>query len=334
MKIGNVEAKRGCLTKGYMDCGELAMGAPIRMPVMILQGEQDGPVLWINSTVHGVEVNGIYVCKQLAEEIKPSELKGTVVFTPINNPMAFQGRHKFTQLDKLDMDQQYPGNPNGWHSERVAYIHFQAIKQYADYMISLHALGLNYDVLPYTIYKKLAGVPEEVTQKVADMAMNFGYQAICEVDLSIANAELPGAITGNMDVNCIINGIPAIMAETGAGGCFEPHFIESTKKGILNVMVSLGMIKGSIRPMYKDRYIVTKRKFPTVNRGGLLDTCAKAGVVMEKGATFGKVFNALEDLEEIIADSVWLPLGVSHDPVVDSGDVIGAIALAWRPIIE
>ena len=43
-------------------------------------------------------------------------------------------------------------------------------------------------------------------------------------------------------------------------------------------------------------------------------------------------FNALEDLEEIKADGRWLPLGVSHDPVVDSGEVIGAVALEWHPV--
>ena len=45
MKIGTAEAKKGCLVKGYIDCGELAMGSPIRMPVMILQGEQDGSLI-------------------------------------------------------------------------------------------------------------------------------------------------------------------------------------------------------------------------------------------------------------------------------------------------
>ena len=75
MKIGTCEAKKGCLTKGWLEVGELAMGSPIRMPVMILQGEKDGPVLWINSTVHGVEVNGILICRELAEEIDPKELE-------------------------------------------------------------------------------------------------------------------------------------------------------------------------------------------------------------------------------------------------------------------
>lgn len=332
MKIGTCEAKKGCLTKGYLECGELAMGSPVRMPVMILQGENDGPVLWINSTVHGVEVNGIVVCKELANEIDPKKLSGTVIFTPLNNPTGLEARHKFTMIDRLDMDQQYPGNPNGWHSERVAYIHFEEIKKYAQYLISLHALGLHYDVLPYTIYKKLAGVDDKVNQAAADMAIKFGYKAICEVDLSKADAELPGNIAGNLDCNCLRCGIPAIMAETGAASVLQWDMIEDTKKGILNVMGWLGMIDHEVKPLAEDQFIVTKRKFPSANRGGLLAGVAKAGEVMKAGDTFVRIFNALEDLEEIKADGRWLPLGVSHDPVVDSGEVIGAVALEWHPV--
>ena len=334
MKIGTCESKKGCLSKGWLDCGELAMSSPIRMPVMILEGEHDGPVLWINSTVHGVEVNGIVVCKDLANELDPKELHGTVIFTPVNNPTGLEGRHKFTMLDRLDMDQQYPGNPNGWHSERVAYIHFEEVKKYAQYLISLHALGLDYDVLPYTIYKRLAGVDEKVNQAAQDMAVNFGYKAICEVDLSKADAELPGNIAGNLDCNCLLQGIPAIMAETGAASELQWDMIEDTKKGIRNVMASLGMIDQPVVPLAKDRFIVTKRKFPGANRGGLLAGVAKAGELMKPGDTFVKIFNALEDLEDIKADGEWLPLAVSHDPVVDSGEVIGAVALEWRPVEE
>ena len=334
MKIGTCESKKGALTKGWLDCGELAMGSPIRMPVMILEGKEDGPVLWINSTVHGVEVNGIVVCKELAHEIDPAHLKGTVIFTPLNNPTGLEARHKFTMIDRLDMDQQYPGNPNGWHSERVAYIHFEEIKKHAQYLISLHALGLHYDVLPYTIYKKLAGVDDSVNEAARDMAVNFGYKAVCEVDLSKADAELPGNIAGNLDCNCLLNGIPAIMAETGAASVLQWDMIADTKKGILNVMGSLGMIDHEVKPLAKDRFIVTKRKFPSANRGGLLAGVAKAGELMKEGDTFVRIFNALEDLEEIRSDGTWLPLGVSHDPVVDSGEVIGAVALEWHPIEE
>ena len=332
MKIGTCEAKKGCLTKGWLDVGELAMGSPIRMPVMILQGEKEGPVLWINSTVHGVEVNGILICRELAEENDPSKLAGTIVFTPINNPSGFQERHKFSGIDRLDMDQQYPGNPNGWYSEQVAYIHFQEVKKYAQYLISLHALGLNYDVLPYTIYKKLGGVKPEINQAAADMAINFGYKAICEVDLSTADGELPGNIGGNLDCNCLKAGIPAIMAETGAASILQPDMIALTKKGIYNVMAWLKMIDQPVQKMYEDQFIVTKRKFPSSHRGGLLQGLCRAGQILQPGEPFARIFNVFEDVEVIKADSVWLPLGIGNDPVIDSGNVIGAVALEWHPV--
>ena len=55
---------------------------------------------------------------------------------------------------------------------------------------------------------------------------------------------------------------------------------------------------------------------------------------MQPGEEFVKVFNAFEDLEVIKSDEVWMPLGVSYEPVVDSGTVIGAVALEWRNVEE
>ncbi len=334
MKIGNVTAVRGGIAKGNLYGGELSCGSTVNVPLIIIQGAEAGPVLWINSTVHGNELNGILLCKQLSEELDPKTLKGTVVITPLSNPMAFQTMHKFTWVDRLDMDQQFPGSPTGWFSERAAYTLFEEIKKHADYLISLHALAAEYDTVPYTIYKKIGNVPEEITNKTEELALAFGLKANCIVDLTQTGAELPGAIAKNMDVVALLNGIPAFMAEVGAGNCFEQDKIDLAKNGVYNVLSKLGMVNRPVKYLEKDRYMVLKRKFPTANRGGLFEPFAKAGEVLEKGAKFGHVFSPLEELETIETDAKWLPLGVTHYPPINTGDIIGVIALEWEPIQE
>ena len=331
MIVGELESKKGAVVKGYLPGGEYACGAQIRIPLAIAEGTQEGPTLWLGSTIHGDELNGIYVLRQLIDEIDPSKLKGTVIFTPLLNPTAFQARQKFTGVDQLDGDQQFPGNPNGWFSERFAYTLFQQMKAHANYLICLHTLGPVYDAVPYTVYKKLAGCDPAVNAMAKKMALTFGLKAACEVDLSNTGNELPGAIEKNMDVNCLRNGIPAIMAECGSGGCLQPENIDLAKNGIYNVMSLLGMIDRPITYLREDRIIVTKRKFPTCSRGGLFVPFVKAGQVLEKGTKIGKVFSPLEDLEVIETDCTWYPLGIRNNPAVDSGEIIGAMALEWIP---
>ena len=332
MIIGGLESKKGAVVKGYLHGGELACGSEVRIPLAIIQGEQDGPTLWLGSTIHGDELNGIYVCRQLIDEVDPKKLKGTLVVTPLLNPTAFQFRQKFTGIDQLDADQQFPGNPNGWFSERFAYTLFQEMKAHANYLICLHTLGPYYDAVPYAIYKKLANCKPEVNEMAKKMALSFGLKATCAVDLSNVGDELPGAINRNMDVNCLLNGIPAIMAECGSGGCFQPENIDLAKNGVRNVMSLLGMVDDPIKYLRTDRYVVTKRKFPTCTRGGLFVPFVKAGEVLEPGTPVGKVFNGLEDLEVIKTDCTWLPMGIRNNPAVDTGEIIGAIALEWEPV--
>ena len=108
--------------------------------------------------------------------------------------------------------------------------------------------------------------------------------------------------------------------------------IALTKKGIYNVMAWLKMIDQPVQKMYEDQFIVTKRKFPSSHRGGLLQGLCRAGQILQPGEPFARIFNVFEDVEVIKADSVWLPLGIGNDPVIDSGNVIGAVALEWHPV--
>lgn len=334
MIVGNLESKKNAVVKGYLPGGEMACGSEVRIPLAIAEGAQDGPVLWLGSSIHGDELNGIVVLRELLDEVDTANLRGTIIFTPLLNPTAFQARQKFTGIDLLDGDQQFPGNPNGWFSERAAYTIFQEMKKHANYMVCLHTLGPVYDAVPYTVYKKLANAAPEVNEMARKMALAVGMKANCRVDLTDIGNELPGAINRNMDVNCMLNGIPAIMAECGSGGCLQPENIALAKNGLYNVMSLLGMIDRPIRYLRTDRFEVTKRKFPTCTRGGLFLPYVKADQILEKGTKIGKVFNGLEDLEVIESDCTWRMLGVRNNPAVDTGEILGAVALEWTPVID
>ena len=85
-----------------------------QIPVIVLRGGQDGPTLWVNGAVHGHEVSGSQGMWELANELDPQSLKGTIIMTPIANVSAFCERRMKSMVDDFaDLDTQFPGSTTG-----------------------------------------------------------------------------------------------------------------------------------------------------------------------------------------------------------------------------
>jgi len=328
--IGSASAKKGEKGKGYLKVGELAVHMEIQIPVLIVHGMEDGPTLWLNGAVHGDELNGFLAIRRLAGALDPGELKGTLIATPLCNPLAVQWRNKLGSYDQLDLDQQFPGDPNGLISQRVASTLFRKIKEKANYLINFHTAGTHYSALPYVVYKKIPGAKPEVFQKTEALAKAFGLAANCLVDLASAKGELPGNVAGALDVSCVLQGIPAFMAEVGGGGRFEEENIAIAEKGIWNVMKLLGMITGEIE-MPRKQIVITSRRFLYANQAGFWVAEEKPGAILPKGQTIGRVIDLFSEVEVIKAEQDLFMIQVRVNPVVHSGDRIAFLGLEWRP---
>ena len=129
--------------------GELAHKAVVQLPVIVVAGKKEGPVLWINGTVHGDELNGSYAAWELSGEIDPEQLSGPLVVTPICNPIAFECRNKISAIDNMDMDTAFPGDPEGMMTQRIAHLIYREIKANAGAVISFHTMATPYRADPY-----------------------------------------------------------------------------------------------------------------------------------------------------------------------------------------
>ncbi len=332
MKIGTAQAERGAVAQGYLHTAWLADGAEVRVPVMIAHGKRDGPLLWINAGVHGEEISGIFAIHRLFSRLDVAALRGTVVATPGCNPLALRGCNKFTPEDQLDLDQQFPGRENGWLSEQMAYHFFKELRAARpDYLIDLHALG-GVDAVPYTVYKAAAGVDPQINEDAKNMALLMGAEFNCRVELSSAKGELPGSLLGALDVQCTLNGIPAVMVEMGAGNRVHWENVTRVTDGILSVMRLFNMLDGEPKRFHGQK-IVTKRDFPCSRRGGLAIPCCKPGEIVKAGTVFARIVDFMgNELERMVAPQDLCLIGVLENPMVHSGKVVAAVGLEWEEV--
>lgn len=142
-KIGNVFAERGVITTGSIETGIDLCGRVDGIPLLVCRGSKDGPTLWINGAIHGDEPEGAFSIFKTLTKLDPQEMSGTVVFVPAMNVPAFQSGERGNPLDMFsyDMNRIYPGRPDGYMTERVAFAHWEVMKGNCDLQIAVHSGG-------------------------------------------------------------------------------------------------------------------------------------------------------------------------------------------------
>ncbi len=329
IRVFNHEIKEGERAYFTVPAGELAHKAVVQLPVIVVAGKKEGPVLWINGTVHGDELNGSYAAWELSGEIDPEQLSGTLVVTPICNPIAFECRNKISAIDNMDMDTAFPGDPEGMMTQRIAHLIYREIKANAGAVISFHTMATPYRADPYSVRKIIPGVSDSVNQVSEGMQRAFGVVTNCVVDLRGDTNELPGVTSGALDITCMKDGIPAFMGEMGQGGKVETEYVEAAKKGILNVMRYLKMLDGPVEKPGR-QVLITKRRFLRSDKGGMIRMNVKSGDEVKAGESLLNLHYYGDEMESYPARTDCYVIGVRENPVVSTGDRVAFVGTEWR----
>ena len=208
-----------------------ALGDAITIPVVLMRGNGDGPVLGVTAVLHGNELNGIPVIHNLMEEINVKNLNGTVIAVPVlNSPGYLSGMREFE--DGTDLNRIMPGKAMGPSSAIYAHQIVEKIGKYIDYHIDLHTAS-------FGRINSLYVRADLQDSTVARMAKLQWPQIIVNVEGS--EGTLREALT---DL-----GSKAITVEVGDPYVFQKKHINPSYIGILNVLRDLGMIEGEKSPI-------------------------------------------------------------------------------------
>lgn len=329
MQIFGFDLEPGRKLSSSVKVGELACFADVSLPVLAVKGRHDGPTLWLTGAVHGDELNGPWAMRQLFWALDPEKLHGTLVMTPLLNPMAFFVKNKVSFVDYLDLDQQFPGNAGGSYSERIAAVVFPEMKRCADYVIDFHTMGSAFSATPYTVSKVVPGASAATVSKAFDLARVFGVRPNCHLDLASAGGELPGTTSGSIDITCMKNDIPCFMAEMGGGGRWDEPAIAVAGQGIRNVMGYLDMLPGGY-PRPGRQIIITGRRFLRSQKGGVVRMAVAPGDMVKAGTRVATIHDFAGEIGDVVADRDWFMIATLFQPVVTTGDRVGFVGFEWH----
>lgn len=81
----------GVTTQTGEKASYLAKERSITLPVTVINGKNDGPVLLLTAGIHGDEFPSMYALQQLQQSIDPKEMSGVLVVLHLANLDGFHG---------------------------------------------------------------------------------------------------------------------------------------------------------------------------------------------------------------------------------------------------
>lgn len=312
---------------GELSIGNWADGAKIGVPYIVVKGVSSGPCLWLNGNVHGNEMNGVVAAVRFINSIDPKDVHGTLIVTPTANPLGMNRRIKENPLDNQDVDQAFPGRPDGFITDRMNFAIFEEVKANATCVINLHTFGAVHHSEPYAVYKVQDGgsVPEDLLLKYTSF---FNPSVSCRMNVSGAG-ELPGNVAGALDYQCVIRGIPAFMVELGRASDYQPENVELAIDGFVNLSKHLKLLSGEAR-LNKSVRRVTKRTWVMSDKGGLFLKSVAAKDIVRKGEEFGELWS-IDGREKtrLLSEQDCIVIGIQRDPVLHSGEAYAFVGTEW-----
>jgi len=316
VRIRDVAASRGTKAEGWLAIGETASG-PIRVPIVVINGAEDGPILCLTAGVHATEYAPIAAVMELVQSIDAARLRGAVIAVPVTNMRMFESRTGFTSpLDGLNLNKIAPGRRDGTISEILADVMLREVIGAAEYHIDFHAGDLGEELYPFAGYS-LTGR--------GDLDAKGEAMARCFTPLLISLAPADSAIppfAGSLNYAATRNGVVSILAEAGGNGTLRDADVRVHVDGARNVMRYLGMIDGAApangrRVAARDRVVVRSK------RAGLLRLTAQIGDEVEAGAELGEIRDVFGTvIERVCATGDGIVGLIWAHKVVNTGDPI------------
>lgn len=194
---------------------KIAEGTEGENTVTVLRGQEEGPAVYIVAGVHGDEQAGW----RAGNLVKEATIRaGTVYILSPANLYGAQNDQRRTKSER-DLNRNFPGNPDGWDAERIAYSIFTDIQDKEPVIVldlheawpkedSYSKLGYNYDALGNSlICQSLDGIGDLVWEALMDSEAG----ELCASPLQLYGAPPNGSV--NQTVTNQL-GIPAITMET------------------------------------------------------------------------------------------------------------------------
>ncbi len=322
------QVQRGQKDWGYIDIVD-TLAAKFDMPVMVINGEKDGPTFAVTAGLYPLEYCGVEAAARLYKQIDPKDLSGRLIIVPVVNMPVFQFRtpmfalsKSLSPMDGKDITTTFPGDLDGTVTEILAYKLFHEIILKANYHVDLRGGELLESHLKHTIYLQDTGTHDDILH---EMGTIFGLPYCLSSRKDISHTK-PGTLAYETNAR----GIPSIISESGLGYNTQPKDdeVEGHTTGVMNLLKHFGLLEGEPILPEEQCYLKPDRLRVMAPVSGIFKHIPDQGDKVKAGEVIG----VIADLDgEVLSDVIAPEDAVVHEMMprrlVEKGDRVYSLGV-------
>ena len=280
---------------------------PVDVPVIIERSKKPGPTVLFTAGIHGDEVNGIEIVRQLISKGINKPKIGTTICIPVLNIFGFINMEREFP-DGRDLNRVFPGIKEGSLASRVAYTLVNEIIPKVDFVLDFHTGGAFRFNAPQI----------RIAQGNEDddiMAEIFGAPFILyskNLNKSFRNT-------------CNKMGKPILLFEGGKSFFIDKNVTNTAVNGAKRILNHFGMLrkKFNVSEPKKSCVKIVESKWQRANYSGMFKASATLGQAVKVGDNIGNITDPYGKFNHFVkAKYNGYIFNINESPIVYQGDAL------------
>jgi hypothetical protein len=279
----------------------------IDVPVIIERSKKPGPTVLITAGIHGDEVNGVEIVRQvIAKGINKPSI-GTIICIPVINVFGFiQMDREFP--DGRDLNRVFPGSKSGSLASRVAHKLMTEIVPHVDYILDFHTGGADrFNSAQIRISKGEA--------KLKKLAKIFGAPFIFHSK----------NLSKSFRNSCYKLGVPILLYEGGKSFHIDYNITNTGVNGVKRILAHLEMLakKFKVSAPKKKCVIIEESKWIRANYSGMFKSSVSVNAKVKRNDVIGHITDPYGSFHNYVkAPNNGYIFNVNQSPIIYQGDAV------------
>lgn len=279
----------------------------LKVPIIVSRSIYEGPTVLFSAGLHGDELTGIEIVRQIIDQQIHLPQAGTIICIPLINVFGFVNQTREFP-DGRDLNRVFPGSANGSLAGRFAYHLIKEVIPSVDYVIDFHAGGKSrFNASQIRI--------EPNHPDLEEMARAFQPPFI----LYSSNIE------GSFRKACDDMNVKYILFEGGKSLDINRDIVQDGIDGSIRFLHHLGMLNKEIEvPIVKTPITyITQSTWIRAQYSGLFHSHTQYGEYVEEGQVLALITDPYGSMqEEVLAPNSGYIINENQGPIVFQGDAI------------
>ncbi len=299
-----------------LSAGRLPSDNRLYIYAHVYRSVNPGPTVLMMGGVHGDEINGVMITRNMIEEKVFKKLnRGTVISVPLLNVFGFINFSREVP-DGKDINRSFPGTMAGSLAARVARTLTKKLLPLVDCILDFHTGGSSRYNYPQIRYSKKDPIAEK-------LAMAFG------APYTVQKSFIPKSlrkVAADM-------GLPTIVYEAGESVRLDGFSISKGMQGAKQVLQFLGMLYFSDLVRSNKTLLFRKTGWIRANFSGIFVWSKQSGHKVTKGEPIGQIKDPFGmKVVNVHAIRDGYIIGHNNASVVNQGDALFHVGYNYESI--